>query len=78
MFVHSVLVEEKCGTDERLVQEVRSKCRKPFEDAESGTRLQDEESDSLLQEKANNHSGPRDALPSSRGCPKSNLRQNET
>lgn len=50
--------EEECGTLLGLLQKVGGKESNPFEDGESGTRFENEHSNSLLNDQSDNHSGP--------------------
>ena len=59
MKLNDVLSEEECGTGFRLGQEVLCEGCNPSEQIKSSTRLKDEECDSLLQEKADDDSWPR-------------------
>lgn len=69
----SILIEEKCGTDETLVREIRCEIRKPPKRVIAGTSLEHEDRDHLLCEEADNDGLPLNVRPVFGRCPKSKL-----
>ena len=58
MLCSSFSIEEETGAGVGLLEEVRSESGNPTEDGETSTGLEDEKRDNLLEEQANNDSGP--------------------
>jgi len=69
----SILIEEKCSTDEALVREIRCEICKPPEHVIAGTSLEHEDRDRLLCEEADNDGLPLNVRPVFGRCPKSKL-----
>lgn len=75
--VDGILIEEKRGADETLVEEIGCEICKPLEQAEASTGLENEERDHLLYEEADYDGVPLDAGPVPRRSPKAELENDE-
>jgi len=69
----SILIEEKCSTDETLIREIGCKICKPPEYVIASTSLEHEDRDRLLCEEADNDSLPLNVRPMFGRCPESKL-----
>jgi hypothetical protein len=64
VFTNGLFVKEELSASKSLVKEVASKLSDPFENFETSVALEDEQSDSLLQEETDNDGRPRSPVKS--------------
>jgi hypothetical protein len=58
MFGDRIRIKEEGSTSQSLIQEIRCEGRDPLEDRESSASLEYEQGNGLLEDKANDNSGP--------------------
>lgn len=76
--IRNICVKEESGTDKPLIEEVGGECRDPIKERESGSRLEHEQRNRLLEEQPDDDSRPWDLATIPRSRPEAELEDEQS